>query len=617
MLVFGMFVFSSNAFAQPLVDENLSLIKEFILSDNACCPPNILKINDDGLFVVSYMIPDRQTSIIKTIHIDDSGMNYNEIDMIDFRSGGISSTLEKLGNDRYLLWGNGLYTVTISDTGVIGELSEKFSIYRGHGGDFPQPIVSLDDDTFLIAHQYRATITDFPGLIEVFHIADNGNLSRISELTFESEFGVNPSPVKIDSNTIAIAYQDRNGNKLSTFDISDLTNIQLIQSTSGGKLPLSPIDTLIHVINDVYAFQTSRGGDQIQTIAIDNDGIIGNIIQSDSLSNSVGTPVIINFSDDLHVTAYRNYPNYVLQLVSITDDSISVQNTQTSFGTTGVQYSNPIYAMSPLNDRTLVVLFTDTNSNTLNLFTYDVSKPPTDPISIEHYLSYKAKQPKGDDKFVKFTVELSDTFETGPTTYTVEKPDRLYNPVQKTHDGVTTDITDEISHYVGYKIKELKGTEKFEDIKGVSVTDQFGELTIDIKKPKLLLVPSLKDHDVTPEMTSPFTVNHFKCYDVKETEHSPKFEKRTVDLLDQFAVEPFTMEVKKLKMLCIPVYKTHDGILTEITNGDDNLTCYDVKKLKDTDKFEKRNVFTNNQFGPEELNVDKQEEMCVPSKILP
>jgi len=152
--------------------------------------------------------------------------------------------------------------------------------------------------------------------------------------------------------------------------------------------------------------------------------------------------------------------------------------------------------------------------------------------------------------------------------------------VQKTHDGVTTDITDEISHYVGYKIKEPKGTDKFEHIKGVSVTDQFGELTIDIKKPKLLLVPSLQDHDVIPVPPSSFTVNHFKCCDVKETKHSPKFEKRTVDLLDQFAVEPFTMEVKKPKMLCVPVYKIHDGITSEINGAENNLTCYDVKKMK-------------------------------------
>ncbi len=612
MLVFGMFVFSSNAFAQPLVDENLSLIKEFILSDNASYPPNILKINDDGLFVISYLSLDRRTNIIQTIHIEDDGMNYDEIDRLVI-PGDISARVEKLGNDRYLLWGNGLHTVTISDNGNIGELSDRFSIHHGSGGTSPRPIISLDDNTFLIAYTFRATNTDFPGLIQVIGIRDNGNLFGISELMFEPKSGIEPSLVRIDIDTIALAFRNNGMMTVSTFDITNLVNIREIQTKSFGSA-FGNEHTFIPIENNVYALLREGVGEQIQTIVIDTNGIIGNVVEMSSLSSSIRTPIIINFNDDLYVSAFSDGINYLLNLESITEQSIVVQDNQISFAPAGISYIHPLYSMSPLNDRTLVVLSTDTNSNTLNLFTYDVS---TDPTSIEHYLSYKAKQPKGDDKFVKFTVELSDTFETDPTTYTVEKPDRLYNPVQKTHDGVTTDITDEISHYVGYKIKEPKGTEKFEQIKGVSVTDQFGELTIDIKKPKLLLVPSLKDHDVTPVPLISFTVNHFKCYDVKETEHSLKFEKITVDLLDQFAVEPFTMEVKKLKMLCIPVYKTHDGILTEITNGDDNLTCYDVKKLKDTDKFEKRNVFTNNQFGPEELNVDKQEEMCVPSKILP
>ncbi len=229
----------------------------------------------------------------------------------------------------------------------------------------------------------------------------------------------------------------------------------------------------------------------------------------------------------------------------------------------------------------------------------------------EHYMSYKVKQPKGDDKFEKFTVFLNDKYLSA--MYTVEKPDRLYNPVDKNGEG----LTDVISHYVGYKIKESKGDDKFEKIEGVSVTDQFGELTIDIKKPKLLLVPSLKDHDEVPVPLIPFTVDHFKCYDVKETKDTSKFEKLTISVFDPNFELTQEFEVKKLKYLCIPVHKTHDRTTTEINNEDDNLTCYDVKKLKGDDKFAKINVFTNNQFGPEELKVEKQEELCVPSKILP
>jgi len=271
-------------------------------------------------------------------------------------------------------------------------------------------------------------------------------------------------------------------------------------------------------------------------------------------------------------------------------------------GTEDSATQNPTHIYIDEGDFTATCTVTDSDGDvdSASLVIIVVDPTPTDPTSIEHYLSYKVKQPKGDDKFVKFTVFLDDKYESA--TYTVDKPDRLYNPIDKNEEG----LTDDISHYVGYKIKIPKGDDKFEHIKGVSVTDQFGQLTIDIKKPKLLLVPS-----------DPVTVNHFKCYDIKETKHTPKFEKLTIPVNDPNFEIIQEFEVKKPKHLCVPVHKTHDGITTEIIGEENNLTCYDVKKLKGDDKFEKRNVFTNNQFGPEELKVEKQEELCVPSKFLP
>jgi len=278
-------------------------------------------------------------------------------------------------------------------------------------------------------------------------------------------------------------------------------------------------------------------------------------------------------------------------------------------GTEDSATQNPTHIYIDEGDFTATCTVTDSDGDvdSASLVIIVVDPTPTDPTSIEHYLSYKVKQPKGDDKFVKFTVFLDDKYESA--TYTVDKPDRLYNPIDKNEEG----LTDDISHYVGYKIKIPKGDDKFEHIKGVSVTDQFGQLTIDIKKVKLLLVPSLKDHDESPEITSPFTVNHFKCYDAKESKGTDKFEKQPVTVYDPNFVITQDFEVKKPKMLCVPVDKNGEGFVAE----ENNLMCYDVKKMKGDPKFEKRNVFTNNQFGPEELKVEKQEELCVPSTILP
>jgi len=249
------------------------------------------------------------------------------------------------------------------------------------------------------------------------------------------------------------------------------------------------------------------------------------------------------------------------------------------------------------------------------VFVGPLSGPPPPDVSGEgtltadHYLGYDAKIPKGEPKFLKFTVELSDQFETA--TYTVDKIDRLFNPVIKNGEGV---LLDKDSHYVGYKINTPKDEPKFETVTNILVQNQFGVITVDVKKPKLLLVPSAKDHFTTPDsLVLPLNVNHFKCYNVKESMDTPKFEKLIVLVDDPNFGITQEFEVKKPKMLCTPVDKNGEGIVDE----ENHLMCYDIKKLEGDPKFEKLSVFTNNQFGPEELEVKKQKQLCVPSvKIL-
>lgn len=357
------------------------------------------------------------------------------------------------------------------------------------------------------------------------------------------------------------------------------------------------------------------------------------IISTSSTTTSTGIPVTLNFYEKNDGTLSLNSPDVMSDNTACNPVYVSgdIDNIGTLDAGEQWHYTCDVASDIPKIFKIILTGFGIDPYGNIVTWPHDqeerivatVEVINTEPGTNDHYLSYKAKEskeqkhPKESKHSMKskhsdkFTVFLDDQFESA--TYTVEKTDRLYNPVQKIHGDITIGITDYESHYVGYKIKELKSDEKFKHIKGVSVTDQFGELTIDIKKPKLLLVPSLKDHDVTPELTSPFTVNHFKCYDVKETKHTPKFEKLVVSLSDPNFDISQNFEIKKPKYLCTPVHKTHDEITSKINGPENNLTCYDVKKLKDAPKFEKINVFTNNQFGPEKLKVEKQEELCVPS----
>ncbi len=209
-----------------------------------------------------------------------------------------------------------------------------------------------------------------------------------------------------------------------------------------------------------------------------------------------------------------------------------------------------------------------------------------------HYLSYKVKRTKGTPKFEKREVILRDQF--GEGVFRVEKPDRLYNPADKNGEG----IPDLDTYLVGYKIKRPKGQPKHVS-RSVRVTNQFGELFLDTKKPDLLLVPSAKSLGGTVAALDT-DADHFMCYKVKVTKGTPKFEKRVVTLSDQFEEErERDFRLENPSRLCNPVEKTVGEVFTEIQNPDNHLLGYKVKRAKGEPKHEKViGIHTNNQFGP-------------------
>jgi len=227
----------------------------------------------------------------------------------------------------------------------------------------------------------------------------------------------------------------------------------------------------------------------------------------------------------------------------------------------------------------------------------------TAPFEIDHYLGYNAKTTKKTPKFDKVTVELSDQFGSG--IFAVEKTKRLYNPVQKTtQDGCEFLIKDKVTHLKAYKIKEAQNN--------VLVKNQFGELIVTTSKAELLLVPTAKSHD-NPDVSelASTLVDHYKCYKVKIDKNAPlQFEPLQVTLFDPNFNAEKVFDVIKPKMLCNPVDKNGE----EIMNPTNHLMCYDVEPADGFKKNKKRSVFTNNQFGPEQLDVKKEKELCVPSE---
>lgn len=121
---------------------------------------------------------------------------------------------------------------------------------------------------------------------------------------------------------------------------------------------------------------------------------------------------------------------------------------------------------------------------------------PPAPLDLDHYKCYIAS-----GNPVNVLVTLSDQF--FGETVGVTQPLAFCNPVKKIHDGVTTGILNPDGHLVCYATtpSAFAGAT-------VNISNQFGLFTLELSRPDLLCVPSLKlawAVVTTPAPTDPTT----------------------------------------------------------------------------------------------------------------
>jgi hypothetical protein len=104
------------------------------------------------------------------------------------------------------------------------------------------------------------------------------------------------------------------------------------------------------------------------------------------------------------------------------------------------------------------------------------------PVGLDHFLLYNVIE----GPYVDVVVGLEDQFGDQPEVL-VTAPIGFGIPVQKTHNGVVTEIENPEAHLVFYQIE----WGEFET--NVQVVNQFGTQTLDIEGPYLLAVPSEKE----------------------------------------------------------------------------------------------------------------------------
>ncbi len=104
--------------------------------------------------------------------------------------------------------------------------------------------------------------------------------------------------------------------------------------------------------------------------------------------------------------------------------------------------------------------------------------------ALDHFKCYRAKVTKGKPAFAERTVAVTDQFET--KNVVVLKPLALCAAVNKNEEGVRRPS----ARLVCYQTKDVKGQSGFAK-RTAAVRNQFGTLTLEVKKPKTLCLPAV------------------------------------------------------------------------------------------------------------------------------
>ena len=205
---------------------------------------------------------------------------------------------------------------------------------------------------------------------------------------------------------------------------------------------------------------------------------------------------------------------------------------------------------------------------------------------------------------------MEDQFQT--VTITLAKPGLFCNPVDKNGEGITNPST----HLTCYDKPLLtRWDPKPEQL---TATDQFGEWALNVRsQSSAFCVP-------TADLTNPqqqangavssallalqaTEIDNYNLYWAKRTPRTPKFERRTVSLVDQWIDE--NVEVIRPLRFATPAEISPEEYIDKAAK----LTCY---KIKMVGKFEQRDVKIQNRFGQETLSVKKPSMLCLPSEQL-
>ena len=242
-------------------------------------------------------------------------------------SQGKHNSLVQVDSDTYALAYSGvdddgfISTFTISSDGAtITEVDslEHDTDTNGHpiNKNGANSLVKVDSDTFALAY----TGADDDGFISTFTIDSDGNITAVrtqsegNNLEHDTSKGWNNSLVKVDSDTVALAYTDVWGDGIiKTFTISsDGTTITQVESLEHDTSSNAD-NSLVHVDSDIFALAYNGPDDDgfISTFTIDSDGNITEVINSSTFEiRSIKYISVLQVDSDTYAVAWTNYQGF-------------------------------------------------------------------------------------------------------------------------------------------------------------------------------------------------------------------------------------------------------------------------------------------------------------------
>ena len=209
------------------------------------------------------------------------------------------------------------------------------------------------------------------------------------------------------------------------------------------------------------------------------------------------------------------------------------------------------------------------------------------PFQIDHFKCYF---PAFEDQIPQAQVLLQDQFGTNQAN--VGRIFRLCNPAKKLHNNVVTPIMNPDDHLALHQTGPQPLVTR-----QVKIQNQFGVQELTTVDARMLAVPTQKDPHGPPK-----ALNHFSCYAVAA---GPVLNV-PIGLSDQFFQSKH--QIMRPTFFCNPVQKTHNGVVTPITNPNDHLTCYTITKVPFV-----RQVTLHNQFGNPRFQSSYTDMACVPT----